>query len=206
LRGKPIEILVPQGVRSKHVANRHAYNAEPRIRPMGIGLDLYGLRKDGSEFPVEISLSPVTIDGETVVVGAIRDTSDRKVLEQALLRKNLELQAANTAKDMFLASMSHELRTPWNSVIGFTGSLLMKLPGPLNEEQRRFLEIVMRSSQRLMRQVGDLLVPALTSRRRDHPKPRVTLIRHRHGARRRLALRRADRRRRPEPPAGSCAA
>jgi signal transduction histidine kinase len=70
-----------------------------------------------------------------LVSSSIRDATERKRFEQALQEKNIELEKANLAKDRFLASMSHELRTPLNAIIGFTGVLLMRLPGPLTPDQ-----------------------------------------------------------------------
>jgi protein-histidine pros-kinase len=157
LLGKAIEELVPPTYRNRHLGHRDGYLQNPRVRPMGAGLDLYGLRKDGSQFPVEISLSPIKIQGETYVSSAIRDISARKQIENALHEKNVELQNANLAKDRFLASMSHELRTPLNAIIGFTGTLLMKLPGPLNEEQERQLTVVDSSARHLLSLIDDIL-------------------------------------------------
>lgn len=157
LIGQSIEWFVPPRFRDKHVAHRTHYYAEPRIRPMGVGLELYGLRKNGSEFPVEISLSPVETRDGTVVLGAIRDVTERKAFEQRLRELNVELESANRAKDQFLASMSHELRTPLNAILGFTGTLLMKLPGSLTEEQERQLQIVRSSATHLLSLINDIL-------------------------------------------------
>ncbi|HET6895789.1 MAG TPA: ATP-binding protein [Candidatus Baltobacteraceae bacterium] len=157
LLGRSIETLVPPRFRGGHAAHREGYQRAPRVRPMGAGLDLYGLRSDGTEFPVEISLSPIKIRGETYVSSAIRDITARKQIEKALHEKNLELQNANLAKDRFLAGMSHELRTPLNAIIGFTGTLLMKLPGPLTEEQERQLSIVDSSARHLLSLINDIL-------------------------------------------------
>jgi protein-histidine pros-kinase len=90
-------------------------------------------------------------------MSAIRDISERKRFEKALQEKNQELANANQAKDHFLAGMSHELRTPLNAIIGFTGTLLMQMPGPLNTEQEKQLRTVQSSGRHLLALINDLL-------------------------------------------------
>jgi PAS domain S-box-containing protein len=157
LLGRTVESLLPQRFHEAHLGHRIGYFLQPRPRAMGAGLELFGLRSDGSEFPVEISLSPLVVDDTTMAMSAIRDVSPRKQIERELREKNVALETANRAKDQFLASMSHELRTPLNSIIGFTGTLLMKLPGPLNADQEKQLLTVQSSARHLLSLINDLL-------------------------------------------------
>jgi PAS domain S-box-containing protein len=152
--GKPIEMLVAERRRESY---RSDYFQDPRMYPMGSGADLFGLRSDGSEFPMEISLSPIETEDGILVSSSIRDVTERKRFERALQEKNIELANANQAKDRFLATMSHELRTPLNAILGFTGTLLMKLPGPLLPEQERHLRTVQASGRHLLSLINDLL-------------------------------------------------
>ena len=155
--GRPIETLLPPRYGVAHTEHRARYAQRPQVRRMGAGLALFALRSDGSEFPVEISLSPLSVGERRFTMSAIRDISLQKQAEQLLQEKNAALEVANQAKDRFLATMSHELRTPLNAILGFSGILLMKLPGPLNPEQERQLGLVKKSGEHLLSLINDLL-------------------------------------------------
>ncbi len=157
LLGQLVEILVPERFHTRHPGHRTNFFAQPRARAMGVGLELNARRKDGTEFPVEISLSPLDTAEGLFVSSAIRDVTDRKRFENALQQKNVELANANQAKDNFLANMSHELRTPLNAIIGFSGTLLMRLPGPLTADQEKQLKTVQSSARHLLALINDLL-------------------------------------------------
>lgn len=175
LLGQSVETLVPESARHSHVAERALYWGNPHPRAMGRDLVLYGMRKDGTRFPVEISLSPVHSEDGLRVGAIIRDVTERKRAEQEfrsmeerfhrelaetnieLQRRNDEVERANQLKSEFLASMSHELRTPLHTIIGFSELLAEQIQGPLNEKQRRFVDHIHRDSQHLLALINDIL-------------------------------------------------
>ena len=94
LIGQPVETLIPERSRAAHAGHRHAYAAAPRARSMGAGLPLHGRRKDGSEFPVDVSLGPLEFSGHRLVIAAVRDVSERQHAEAALLEGQKRLAEA----------------------------------------------------------------------------------------------------------------
>jgi len=175
LLGLNVENLVPAAMRGGHSQHRASYAGHPKTRPMGTGLELQGQRKDGSLFPVEISLSPNWIEGSLHVIASVRDITERKLVEdriralheqytaeltaknEQLEVRNLEVEQANRLKNEFLASMSHELRTPLHTIIGFSELLTEQLEGPLNEKQNRFVGHILQDARHLLELINEVL-------------------------------------------------
>jgi PAS domain S-box-containing protein len=168
LMGQSVDLLLPDDLRAGHAAHRAHFWAHPVTRPMGRGLVLHGRRRDGSTFPVEISLSPVKTDEGFRVTAIIRDVTDRTRIEDRLkaLReentrelelRNLEIERSNRMKSEFLANMSHELRTPLHTVIGFSELLIEEMKGPLNVDQKRFINHIHKDAEHLLALINEIL-------------------------------------------------
>jgi PAS domain S-box-containing protein len=136
LVGQPVEILVPERFRGSHPMRRQQYSAHPRRRPMGEGLELFGRRKDATEFAVDIMLSPLETKRGKLMLSVIRDATARKQSEERVtelnrsLEKHVEsLQAANQELETFSYSVSHDLRAPLRQIDGFA-RILRERMGP----------------------------------------------------------------------------
>jgi PAS domain S-box-containing protein len=120
LIGQVVDILVPSGFRDEHSRHRASFFVHPQVRPMGAGRELYGLRKGGGEFPIEIGLNPIETDEGTWVLSAIVDITERKQAEAALRRKSLdEIAHLNRVAGMgeLTASLAHELNQPLAAIL-----------------------------------------------------------------------------------------
>jgi protein-histidine pros-kinase len=123
LLGKDVEMLMPDRFRARHKQHRAGYVGNPRLREMGAGMELMGLRRDGTEFPVEISLSPIQAATGQFVCSVIRDVTERYKMQQAVVAARHEAERANKANSAFLAAASHDLRQPVQALNLLTGAL-----------------------------------------------------------------------------------
>ncbi len=165
LPGQQLEILLPDRFRDAHSTHRERFFSALRTREMGTGLQFSGKRKNGTEFPVDISLRSLLIDDALHVIGAVRDMTEQKRIEtehkrlmQELIGINAALVEANKVRDQFLATISHELRTPLASIIGFSEMLLEDitqagLGSTLKDDQERILK----NAQHLLDLINDVL-------------------------------------------------
>lgn len=163
LVGRPVEVLVPPSLREGHRGHRSDYNAHPKKRPMGRGLELKAVRKDGSEFPVEVSLSPIKTPDGTLVMAAVRDISERRKAEEAdrlAFQRLLEIQQLkelNRFRTDLLNTASHELNTPLTPLRLELHLLRSGRLGDLNERQERAVEVLDRNLQRVSGLIEDVL-------------------------------------------------
>lgn len=146
LIGQPIELLVPEGARGAHRSLRDSFLESPAGRAMGGGAELSGQRRDGTIFPIEVSLGPIETPEGAGVVAIARDLTDR--------RRAQELVQADQAKSEFLSRMSHELRTPLNSILGF--AQLLDIAGP-RPDQVEAIEQIHQAGRHLLDLLNDLL-------------------------------------------------
>lgn len=175
LVGQSVDVLLPEALRAVHAGHRAGYMASPRPRPMGAGLDLIGLRRDGSEFAVEISLSPIHTGTHPLVMAAIRDISDRKRAEaqikglnEDLARRVAELAAVNRELETFSYSVSHDLRAPLRALDGFSQALVEDLGDALPPEAHDHVRRIRAAAVRMGRLIDDLLALAGVTRREMH--------------------------------------
>jgi len=166
LLGKPIEVLIPERYRDIHIIHREHFAAEPRTRPMGVGLELYGLRRDGSEFPVEIALGPMRTEEGLFITAIIRDISawkaaveEIKRLNEDMKRRATELEAASREIETFNYSVSDNLREQLRSV-----DTLNQEGAEVNPEGQDDLQRVRVATQKMRHLIDDLLMLSQVSR------------------------------------------
>lgn len=170
LLGKPVETLMPEGLRKKHVSNRTQYSHSPVIRPMGAGQELSGLRRDGAEFPIEVSLAPMESDEGLLFSSTVRDITERKRAEQTLREGEERFRVALKGAPIYVFNQDRELRYTWINSPGlawaesdYTGRTDAEIVG--GEEGARLTAIKQRV---LQTGVGARVETVLTHRGEPH--------------------------------------
>jgi PAS domain S-box-containing protein len=182
LLGRPIEILIPSSVRDRHVKQRSAYQKDPHQRPMGQGLDLQGERKDGSTFPLEVSLNHFQVGDQRFVMGLVSDVTPRRLVELELQRTNVELEERvesrtaelrlaeksvrealeaekelNALKSRFVSMASHEFRTPLSTIMSSVDLIARYSDGPQGDKVERHVAKIRGKVRELTTMLNDFL-------------------------------------------------
>ncbi|WP_224981167.1 sensor histidine kinase [Geomonas agri] len=164
LVGQRIETLIPKRFHKRHRQHLRNYFGDPRARKMGIGLELYGRHKNGSEIPVDIMLNPIEAQESTWVFAVIRDITLQKQGEAKILELNLalrnqleQLAATNRELESFSYSVSHDLRAPLRHIIGFVDLLNAKAGTGLDEKSRHYLDVIGSAAKKMGLLIDDLL-------------------------------------------------
>lgn len=158
VQGQSLDMLIPSRFAQTHRQHVHGFaSASEQSRRMGERKEVYGRRKDGSEFPAEASISKLVQNGQSTFTVMLRDISDRKRAEQEIVQRSAQLEASNRELEAFCYSVSHDLRAPLRSIDGFSQALLEDYAGRFDSRGKDYLQRVRAATQRMGALIDDLL-------------------------------------------------
>jgi PAS domain S-box-containing protein len=152
-----IELVIPKRFHSAHTGHRSGYASHPSAREMGATKELWASRKDGTEFAVEISLSPINLENKTLISAAIRDVTDKKKAESEIAAQNKKLQLQNKELEQFTYLASHDLQEPLRTLISFSALIKEEYTDKLDEEFNQYIDFIYQSSNRMQELVKGLM-------------------------------------------------
>jgi len=155
ITGKELTLIIPQQYSEMHTKNLERVVNGGNHHVIGKTVELWGLHKNGSEFPLELSLAEWESGSEKYFTGIIRDVTERKRTEAELFKAKEKAEESDRLKSAFLANMSHEIRTPMNGILGF--AQLLKEPRLSDEEQQEYVKIIEKSGNRMLNIINDIV-------------------------------------------------
>lgn len=153
--GKNVNLLMPEPYHEEHDGYLHNYLTTGTKKIIGIGREVIGLRKDGTQFPMDLAVSETLLGDRRVFTGIVRDISERKRAENELAKAKEAAEAANRSKSEFLANMSHEIRTPMNAILGFAEMVVHKKQDKTGRIE--CAQIIQRNAQHLLELINEIL-------------------------------------------------
>lgn len=153
--GEQVEVLIPNQFKDVHSNHRQDFFSEPRTRVLGVGMELFGMKKDGTEFPVEISLSPIETEDGMLVSAAIRDITEQKKSAIELRNYAERLELSNKELKQFAYVASHDLKVPLRKILIFTGRMLEN--DSITEKGRKYFQLINETADRMQTLIEDLL-------------------------------------------------
>jgi len=167
LIGQKIELIIPKRFHEKHSVQRSEYTKNPSAREMGAKKELWAIRKDGTEFSAEISLSPIHLNDKTLISAAIRDVSEKKRVELEIKKQNKRLLQQNKELEQFTYLTSHDLQEPLQSLISFSFLLKSEYEKELGEVGNQYIDFISKSSSRLQELVKGLMYYSLIGKEQE---------------------------------------
>jgi len=167
----PVEALIPERLRTKYVKHRADYAANPQVRAMGSSSDLWALKKDGTEFPIEISLSPIEGHEGVTVLATVRDITERKRTDKAMALRAQQLHRSNAELQQFAYVISHDLQEPLRMVSSYVQLLAKRYKDSLDSDANEFIAYAVDGADRMKRLITNLLTYARITTRGKALKP-----------------------------------
>ena len=171
LNDQPIDILVPDRFKPLHPSHRERFMAEPATRAMGAGRELFGLRSDGSEVPIEIGLNPIQTDEGLFVLSSIVDITERKQAERQVQAKHKQLERTNRELDEFAHVVSHDLKAPLRGIISLSTWIAEDCAALLPKEAQEHLQLLTQRTRRMSELIDGILRYSLAGREKSPAEP-----------------------------------